>query len=565
MDTKRKRLYIILASVLIWAVSVYFGYVSYDVNDDAGMNLIAAGAYGPMSQYLIHSNVVHGLALKLLYMIFPFINCYLWLFLVCNLVAVIAISIVVTDKFSNYVSVVLTVGINLLFAGDYYVHLQFTKNSALYAAVGLVVLIWQMKKANREKSMILLSYFLIILGLNVRWESFLLVLPIVLGALIVDELFELVIRKKKIDFKKYSLAIAPFVICVVIAVINHFAYYSNPGWQEYRRTEEVLSPMRDFNKYVFNDSPEEYLEAGFTQTDFDMIKGYWMWGDTEQFSADRLERLSAIGEKYSESYIRFDASFIKYTIKEVISAVTGKHIAMAVAIVLLIAIIAADLNIILQMLYMVVVGMAEIYYLFCLERVLWRAEIVIWVTVLLMGGYLTSTLADKLASSDIAAKEMSKRSYVFSYVGIALLIVLLILVKSLAMDNSRFTNGDNRSEEFKELTQADAHFLCYNKAAYGVLQGADNIFAIDRSYAGYYSNITDLGSGVLAPVGQYYARQKGITNPIKALFERDDVYYVGEEAPMKCLGTFISEKYDIEVSWEPVTFGRTTAWKCVKN
>ncbi|MBE5829992.1 MAG: hypothetical protein E7305_11135 [Butyrivibrio sp.] len=566
MDIKKKRLLIAAISMIIWAACVYFGYVSYDVNDDAGMNMVAAGAYGPITHNLVHMNVVHGYVLKVLYAIFPFVNCYLWSFLVCDLLAVMGFAMVVTDKLRTYPAVVITVAINLILASDFYVHIQFTKSSALYVSVGLVMLIWQMKKTVREKSMLALSYFFIILGLSIRWESFLLALPVVLGALIVDELYELVIKKNKIDFKKYTLTIIPIAVCIVIALINHVSNSADPGWAEFRKTEEVLSPMRDFNRYVYSDSPEEYQAAGFTETDFEMVKGYWMWDDTEQFNSERLCALADIGEKYAKSYVRFDASYIKLTIKEVLSALTGKHIAMAFAVVLVLALLTADLNVILQMLYMIVVSMGEIYYFFCLERVLWRAELCIWLTILMMGGYLVSRFAGKGKEQLSPQRDVPSRKYVLSYVAMAVCVLVLILVKSIVVDNSRFTNGDNRYDEFVELTKLEGvHFVCYNKAEYGVLQGADNIFAIDRRYAGYYENMSDLGGFAFAPFDQYYGVQKGITNPIRALFERDDVYYLGDEAPLQCLGQFISEKYGVDVDWEPVTFGQTTAWKCVTS
>ena len=564
MNTRKKRLLIAVTSIIIWTVCVYFGYVSYDVNDDAGMNLIAAGAYGPDSQYLVHINILHGYVLKLLYWIFPFINCYLWSFLVCNLLAVTGISMVLTDRLGTYASVVLTVGINLLFASDYYVHIQFTKNAALYISVGLVMLIWQIKKDVREKSMVALSFFMIILGLDIRWESFLLALPVVIGALIVDELYGLIFKKNKPELKKYSIALIPLVACLIIGAASHFAYYSDPGWEEFRKTEEVLSPMRDFNRYKYSDSPEEYQKAGFTETDFQMIKGFWIWGDTDYFTSERLYELSAIGEKYSGGYLKLSMSLIKETVSEVIYAVTSKQIAMAFAVVFLIAFLIADVSVILQLLYMMAVSTAEIYYFFCLERILWRAEMGIWLTMLLMGGYLISTFADRIAFKGDAGKEIPQRRYVLSYICMAVCIAVLILVKSLVMDNSRFTNGDNRGQEMAQLTDLGVHFVCYNKAEFGLLQGAQNIFEIDRRYSGYFKNMSDLGGFALAPVDRYYGLEKGITNPVKALFERDDVYYLGSDAPLGCIAQFISEKYGGNVTWEAVQFGETTAWKFIR-
>ena len=148
---KKKNLYIVYISLAIWMIFVFFGSVSYDVNDDAGMNMAAAGAYGCYSQYLVYINVVLGYLFKLLYFIFPGINCYLWFYLIADLVATTMICVSVSDKLSLKHSVVLTVFINLALADEFYIHIHYSKSAVLYVVAACLYFAMLLRKDEEVK------------------------------------------------------------------------------------------------------------------------------------------------------------------------------------------------------------------------------------------------------------------------------------------------------------------------------------------------------------------------------------------------------------------------------
>ena len=84
-------------SLLYFLSCILLGKLYYSTNDDTIMNMIAAGAYGESSQYLIYNNIIFGYILKVLYTIIPGINWYLWVYLFFNLLSVITISAVISD------------------------------------------------------------------------------------------------------------------------------------------------------------------------------------------------------------------------------------------------------------------------------------------------------------------------------------------------------------------------------------------------------------------------------------------------------------------------------------
>ena len=84
---KKRKITLFAICFVCWLVSILFGKLAFS-DDDLCLNFIAVGAYGPDSQYMIYSNILFGYFLKILYSIFPMINCYLWFYLIGNLFAV---------------------------------------------------------------------------------------------------------------------------------------------------------------------------------------------------------------------------------------------------------------------------------------------------------------------------------------------------------------------------------------------------------------------------------------------------------------------------------------------
>jgi|GEM_PF-5627036 len=558
----KKRLVIIMSSLIIWMICIFSGYTSYEVCDDTAMNLIAAGAWGAYPQFLINnSGIFMGMLLQLLYTLFPHINCYLWLYLICDLLAVITICFILSDDQSLRVSTIISIGIGLLFAGEFYIHLTYTKSAALYGITGMTALLWQCRKQSKERSILVLSYFLIAIGFWSRWKAFVLSIPVVIGVEIINILFRKIVKKEKIDIKSYYITIIPLVICLISLFADVMAYRLTDGWEEFRKTDNLLVEMRDYNRYSFSASEDEYLDNGISENDFAMMKHYRMHNDPNYFNSERLELVKSIGKKYEPSSIRIEIPLIKDLVKEILYVLSSKAIGTIFIMIVLIAFMLADMSTILQILYIAMLTAAETYYMICLNRVLWRAEICVWVAAVVLGGYLLST-RNQSENTSTQKHTIADR---LSYISLAIVIVLTVVIKSFVVDNSRLTNGDNNWEAFEQLRQADGFFVCADLAQFGMLLGAKNIYDIDTSYRNYYSNLVDIGGAGQSPSGLYFANQHGIDNPVEDLINGDKIYFYGQEEPRQVLVKFMEEKYGPGLIWEPVTIDGVEAWKCSKK
>ena len=558
---KKKTLYIAFISLLIWALCVCFGYVSYDVNDDAGMNMAAAGAYGAFSQYLVYTNIVLGFIIKFFYMIFPGINCYLWFYLITDLFAVIMLAISFSDKLSLKQSVIITFFLNILLAGEFYIHIHYSKSAVLYvvaASIYMIVLIGRNEKIS--KLSFALASIMFVLGFCVRIQSFESVLPFV-TVLFAFGFLAFGKSDKKVRFR---LVLIPLVVCALCFAINYYAYYMTQ-WRDFKVSDDILIKVRDFGMYDYGNGAEDYEAEGITYADFDMIH-HWMFNDPETFNEENLRKLEQIGKEHENQGI-ISLSALKNTIKEFLSRFNNRSVAGLLVVIILLTLTVGDRWLIIQNLMLFGLAFSEYYYLILKGRFFWRVEVIIWLAAVLICGFSLTDYLSKKRDTEIVQKdaETDKKKKCITYGAFAVILFLFIFVKSEVLDNSRFTNGDSKYEDFQAVRNADAHFIMYNVADYGMLMGAKDIFDIDRKYADYYKNITEMGGSGNSPSGLFFANKIGITNPAKALFEKDNVYFIGDDEAKDVLKNYLIEKYDSSIDTETVEVDGVKAWKFCLN
>lgn len=557
---KKKTLYIACISLLIWALCVCFGYVSYDVNDDAGMNMAAAGAYGIFSQYLVYTNIVLGYMIKFFYFIFPGINCYLWFYLITDLFAVIMLALAFSDKLSIKHSVIITVFLNFLLAGEFYIHIHYSKSAVLYVVAASIYMIMLFRRDEKvDKISFSLASLMLVLGFCVRIQSFESVLPFVFVLFV----FGACALRKTDKLMRYRLLLIPFAACVLCFAINYHAYYMTQ-WRDFKVSDDILIKVRDFGMYDYSNGSEDYEAEGITAADFDMIH-HWMFNDPETFNEANLRKLESVGEKHNNSGLGLNMSVLKSTVKEFVSRFGNRTLAGLLMVIVLLSLAIGDRWLIAQNIIYAVLSFAEYYYLIFKGRFFWRVEIIIWLSAVLISGFIVvDHLSSKIEKKDNIT-ELSKRFEKIAVCAVLLFLIATVFIKSEVMDNSKFTNGDSKYEDFLNIREAKGHFVIYNIADYGMLLGAKDIFDIDRKYADYYANITEMGGNGNSPSGLYFAGKAGISNPAKALFENENVFFVSDDEAKDTLMSYLNEKYGPGIDARSVEVDGVTAWKFYAN
>nr|WP_297767785.1 hypothetical protein [uncultured Butyrivibrio sp.] len=326
IDSKKYTVYlkyleIGIIAALIFFLCITYGGINYETNDDTAMNLIAAGAYGEPSQYLVYSGILWGYFIKLLYSIFPSVNCYLLTFLFLNLVSVISICVVLSEKLDLAWTAVVTVLVNVFCFKDFYVDIQYSKNAEIYAIVGTVLVISAIGKLNRYWGRLLAGAIFLDLGTAVRKEGAIQVAPLALVTLIFvfgQQFFivkdEEIIEDTKnlsVTFVRDSLRklVVPVVACLIVLATNFVAYDLNQDWKDYYQWDKIMVQKRDFGNYNFEWFQDEYLANGFTEWDFRLMEN-WMWNDCDNYSLDKIKLMAEIGKGIKMNRFRFDTKLV---------------------------------------------------------------------------------------------------------------------------------------------------------------------------------------------------------------------------------------------------------------
>lgn len=175
--SRQKNLLVVCICFLVFIMSLILGNVHYDTNDDAIYNMIAAGAYGEPSQYLIWINIVYGYFLKALYCICPVINWYLWVFEVANFLGITVLCLILTHSFTIVPTITLTAIINYFLYEEFYIGLQFTQNAAFHGIVGLSILLYALYHGKKDKWYRVLATIFVAYGFCLRPLAVAMIVP----------------------------------------------------------------------------------------------------------------------------------------------------------------------------------------------------------------------------------------------------------------------------------------------------------------------------------------------------------------------------------------------------
>ena len=555
---------VVFLSLAFWLCCIVLGYVDWEQNDDVAMNLIAVGAYGYRTPYLVFVDYIFGALIYVLYSIFPGVNCYLWTFLVLNFLSVIVISYILSEKLSLIKTVAVTLALNCLMSYDFYLKLEFTKNAMLYSVVGAIILLWQIFFREKIKwGGTIIGGLFIFMGFCVRRQSFLMTVPFIVGSFFVF-LFDALKQKKISKEKMASVAIAiaiPVLLCLVSLIVNWYCYKCNASWDEYWKINGILVEKRDYWQYYFVDAPEEYLDAGITELDMELL-GNWTWNDPEMFSLNNLEKIAAVGERFRTDKIEFYKEIIWEISGRIADVIRNNGIAFMFAVLVFLSVITDNRTrvIVLCCLGTLLLGY---FYIVCRGRYAWHAEICVWLPAVIFSAFaIMQFFTSKYQCGNDS--EMSIYSKVMTCVQIILIIALAFswqFYQFYTEKNYSLTVDDSAGYEmFQNIKDSDAFFVIHMKNA-GRYWGAKNIFDVDCKYTGLYTNSTYLGAWLIPTPLAVEAYQKfGIENPIKDLI-KDNVYCVADEDIIDLLHSYLEETYQYNLTEVQVEVDGVSAWK----
>jgi hypothetical protein len=269
----------------------------YESNDDAGMNLIAAGrAYSDSpDEHLLFSNVLVGLALKGLYGASPGLPWYGLYLIGVTALSLVGLCYALLRARPVEAQLLLTGGLLLAAGLPCLVLLQFTRAAALAALAGLTLLL-AASSGRAGRGAWAGGLLLLLVACLVRFDSFLLIGAVLAPAVAVAVLSPGVARRRRLLLAGCLLGV--LAAGAGLGQLNRWYYEQDEGWRGFYEFNALRAEFTDNMRVDFNEHTESALRAaGWAPVDLGMLCN-WNFADPERFSADRLRAvLDRVGDE----------------------------------------------------------------------------------------------------------------------------------------------------------------------------------------------------------------------------------------------------------------------------
>ncbi len=297
-----KYLLILFMETLLFLPYLFRGPVGSDSSDDMAMNLIASGAFGSGSQYLVYSSILYGYFLKGLYFILPGINWYLTAQFILNFAAVTSILLSLATFLSEKKALTAAVLLHFYFALEFYEKQQFSQNASLYALAGFVLFFTALARQEYAKKCRIAGVVMLLLSALVRFECLLLMLPFgglfLLAAVLRDPQIseQKGLKEKFLECRKKwrTLLITLFAsifLCLGIFLLDQLVFWQKPEWKAYKEYHwDGIIPLLDVDGAPEFD-PDALSAADITPEDIYLLYLY-QYADMDYFSVEKLKTLA---------------------------------------------------------------------------------------------------------------------------------------------------------------------------------------------------------------------------------------------------------------------------------
>jgi hypothetical protein len=269
-------------AVVCFVVVLLTTGVRYRFNDDAAISNIAAGAYGPDTQYLVYVNVLLGWFLKPFYALVPSLNWFVILQAVGGLCCFAYLGCLLLQKLGLWRGLCAYTVFLALVGFDFLQVFHYVQYAALFLAVGLVVVARNMGK---NLSAALAGCAVVLMGGMLRFQQF-----IAIGGLAAAVLLYKFFKLEKNQKLRAAAVVAGLVVVAFgLKGIDTWVYARAPGWAEYVRFNTARTQISDFRMQYA--TAEDFAEMGYSEADFGMFKS-WNFYDPEVFSTEQVEQIA---------------------------------------------------------------------------------------------------------------------------------------------------------------------------------------------------------------------------------------------------------------------------------
>ena len=512
--------------------------ISSDTNDDTAMNLIAAGAFGENSQYLVYINILFGYLLKWLFAMIPSINWYVGIQLLLNAFSAALLGAALAYFLDYRHLIIPLVLLHFLIAGEFYQSVQFTRNGYLYALCGIVMLTMSCFVSSHRIAVSVTGSAMLFAAFLIRSECVYPMLPF---------LMLLLFRQFIISHCKCLLPVIAVILtilaCASAYLANKKLFREREEWGDYyyyhfSGTFPILD--NDINRWFSFDSDD--LSLGLNDL---ILLNEYHYSDFVYFSVERLKDFQTAKTSPGVKEVLSSASEILLQnnlfpeIPDYVNIDQGIHSVLYGIERFLRWNVCLDLIIFLYLIYLLKekrVSVKELIWIL----LLFACMLTDFLAIIYFAGHTPrrATIGPRMAfellsafvllSGAKPAKEKTKATGAPAIVT-ALTAALLFITGLRFMNHSYMPADTETSLVLKELQNYDNdYYLLDSMLLWGERLGITDIRTLTRdNYYDYFDHFI-LSGGWLAetPLATHYTYERGVDAPMTQLALDPHYHYV---------------------------------------
>ena len=508
---KRARLTIIgvLAfQILVFVAATIITTPFYETEDDNTMAGISLGLYGKREFHLVYMSTILGKLINTLSSVWNVVNWYTMLHYITVFCSFAIILFVLLEGASVYRSLFICMLIGITFNFQFFHSLQFTKTAGVATLAGIVLLVKLIEGQNRNRVLYIAGAFLLVLGSMFRFESYGMVLCTCF--LWVLNIFLRHIRNKRFQtVGKYLIWFGVPILLSLILYVTDFSVYQTKEWKEYRIYNDLRSELLDFGFPKGEESEALYATLPLKEVDY-INYSTWDIADPERLTTDIMQKL--VDGKDEQRYIT--------NIKEFAGG---------------------GFLVLFDMPFMALVAVGGIAFLCYKKRNMLSLGAIV-AGVLAIGSFFVIIGRFKLAYTNailaltvivLMCYTSREHEFVTNKKWLKVILLMLGCVASLFVAYKWFMQGINVKyeqnqnpdrDEVTSLIYADKENFYFTKVGYGIETFSDIWKPVEE---GEGENSATLGDWLMmSPIVFEQWGEYDISNPYRALAERDDVYLI---------------------------------------
>ena len=295
METNKRSKYIrlsiiVLINIIIFGVTNLVFDLKYEQVDDFIIYNLYSGLDGTYNIHGIYMHPVLCMVIGSFFRLISSINWHTIFLLTAQFICFTTIGYLLLKKHQNKTMIILYA----IFASVFYTALllliQYTSVAALLILTAFFIIVHTIEENKNKWQYILLYIVLYSLGIMLRMQSLLIILPF-LAIYGIDHLIKLI--KKQIEEKQFVKIVKAYAILLILTIviyISNYCFYTNNINKEYLEYNNLRSTLHDLSSINYETHKPIYDEIGWSENDFYLFYTF-DFGDENVYCKENLQKI----------------------------------------------------------------------------------------------------------------------------------------------------------------------------------------------------------------------------------------------------------------------------------